>query len=90
MKLGILYRDGAVLQRGMPIQISGEGAGVLVVSVCSKSYRFDITEESWTVELPAMEAGGPFVFEFSLDGEPYSISDVWIGDVYLCAGQSNM
>ncbi len=90
MKLDILYRNGAVLQRNAPILVSGEGAGTLVISFLGYEHKFEITDEKWCVTLPAHEAGGPYKMEFSLDGEPYAIEDIYIGDVYLCAGQSNM
>ncbi len=90
MKLGLLYKSGAVFCREKPIKISGEGTGVLQVLFLGEEHTFDIKSEKWTVELPAQPAGGPWKMDFSLDGEPYSIEDVYIGDVYLCAGQSNM
>ncbi|MBR6170498.1 MAG: sialate O-acetylesterase [Bacteroidaceae bacterium] len=58
----------------------------------------------WRVNLPAMKAGGPYTLEVRSKMEevknntskPYTlnsqldISDVFIGDVWLCSGQSNM
>ncbi len=90
MKLDMLYKDGAVLQRNSPILVSGEGAGKLGISFLGYSYTFDITDEKWSVTLPELDACGPFKMSFSLDGEEYSIEDIYAGDVYLCAGQSNM
>lgn len=90
MKLGILYQNGAVFQRNAPIRISGEGCGRLEVRFLKKSYCFEIAEERWERCLDAELAGGPYKMEFSLDGLPFCIDDVYIGDVYLCAGQSNM
>ena len=90
MKLDILYKSGAVLQRDMPVLISGEGAGRLEIDIGGDNFTFDMTDERWSVTLPAREAGGPYEMNFSLDGEPYTIDDVYFGDVYLCAGQSNM
>lgn len=53
----------------------------------------------WRVELPAMKAGGPYVLKIeSQDDDGQSdertagvvLSDVLVGDVFLCSGQSNM
>ncbi len=44
----------------------------------------------WEIELEAMEYGGPYTLELLLDGTPYTLHDVMIGEVLLCAGQSNM
>ncbi len=90
MTLGIIYKDGAVFQRGKPLYVCGEGAGELAVSFLGKDYRFRLGEEKWSVSLGIFSAGGPYEMKFSLDGEQYLIHDVYVGDVFLCAGQSNM
>lgn len=40
----------------------------------------------WTITLPALKAGGPYRIRVN----DLSLADVWIGDVWLCSGQSNM
>ncbi len=90
MKLGICYADGAVLQRERPIQISGTGTGSLEIHFQGEVFSYEIHEENWTVTLPAYPAGGPYTMELLLDTERYTLHDLYIGDVYLCAGQSNM
>ena len=40
----------------------------------------------WSVTLPAMEAGGPYVLTIG-DRE---FHNVWVGEVWVCNGQSNM
>jgi sialate O-acetylesterase len=45
----------------------------------------------WSVDLPAMSAGGPYrLIAKAADGSLASADDVMIGDVWLCSGQSNM
>jgi sialate O-acetylesterase len=44
----------------------------------------------WRVDLPAMESGGPFEMTVTSGAESVALSDVLIGDVWLCSGQSNM
>jgi len=37
-----------------------------------------------------MKAGGPYTLEVKGESNTVKISDVWLGDVWLCSGQSNM
>ncbi len=43
----------------------------------------------WSATLPAMPAGGPYVLTATAGGRT-AASDVLIGDVFFCTGQSNM
>ena len=43
----------------------------------------------WQTSVPTPKAGGPYTIELS-DGEPLTLRDVLIGEVWLCSGQSNM
>src|SRR5690606_22165521 len=48
---------------------------------------------TWSVNLPTGGAGGPYTLSISGDasgGETKVLSDVLLGDVWLCSGQSNM
>src|ERR1700748_3798654 len=40
--------------------------------------------------LPAMSAGGPYDLTVSSGSQTERVGDILIGDVFLCAGQSNM
>jgi len=45
----------------------------------------------WRVKLPALKAGGPYTLAISIgDDEPITYTDILIGDVWVCSGQSNM
>src|SRR5690625_840441 len=44
----------------------------------------------WQVTLPAHAAGGPYALDISDGREHRRIGHVLVGDVWLCAGQSNM
>ena len=96
-----LYANGAVLQRDMPITVSGEAkAGT---SVSAKLFRTGekepIAENSaaadkngaFRMELPA-QTGGYDTYEMVLtDGtSTKTIRDLLFGEVWLAGGQSNM
>lgn len=96
-----LFQDHAVLQRDRPIAVWGEAAGGEAVTL---SLQPSLTAPAvstvraqadasgrWSAVLPPMGAGGPFVLAAQgSSGTRQSVSDVLVGDVFLCSGQSNM
>jgi sialate O-acetylesterase len=44
----------------------------------------------WSVQLPAMAAGGPHTLTAQTGARRQTANDVLVGDVWLCSGQSNM
>lgn len=96
MRFDSLFQDHAVLQQGITIPVWGYGGvtanrlqatlnGVTTWTKVNASGEFHF-------RFPAAKAGGPYVLEV-LDPETkekISISDVYIGEVWICAGQSNM
>ena len=89
-----LFQDHAVLQRDQPIEVWGHAAGGETVTVSldntSATARADAAGR-WSATLPAKSAGGPFVLKaHDSSGNEQSASDVLVGDVFLCSGQSNM
>ena len=90
MILNKIFTDHMVFQANKPIRIFGEGAGEITVEfqniVETKSFKTD----KWVLELPAMDYGGPYEMNILLNGEKISLEDIYIGEVYLLAGQSNI
>lgn len=88
-----LFADHAVLQRDRPIKVNGEAAAGTVVSVTLGSNKAEARAGSdgrWSATLPAMGAGGPYTLTAMAGGQSATASDVLIGDVFFCTGQSNM
>ncbi len=91
-----IFQSGMVLQRGRPIPVWGtaDAGEQCVVKIGKKQYQTTASADGrWRVELPAMKAGGPYELTFSSvgqDAEATVLSDVLIGDVWLCSGQSNV
>ncbi|MBQ2733719.1 MAG: hypothetical protein IJF74_06140 [Clostridia bacterium] len=90
MKLETLFQNGMIFQRKKPIRIFGTGDGVANASFCGNSASSERTEWGWLITLPAMEAGGPYTLSVDLNGEKIEISDVYVGEVFIASGQSNM
>lgn len=105
VKLPALIADGMVLQRGQTLHLWGTADAGEVVNVHfvadkakllpqdSKGKRvkavFTATADAdgrWKVNLPALRPGGPYRLQVS----DRVLTDVWVGDVLLCSGQSNM
>jgi sialate O-acetylesterase len=92
VRLPRLVSSGMVLQRGQPVRIWGWAkAGEAVrVAFRGKTYRAVASPAGeWRVLLPAQPAGGPY--EMTIDASNHLVlQDILLGDVWFCAGQSNM
>lgn len=89
-----LFQSGMVLQRGKAIPVWGKADPKEQVTVRwqKKQYTTAADEQGrWRIDLPKTKAGGPYVLEVSgKDGEVQEFTDVLVGDVWLCSGQSNI
>jgi sialate O-acetylesterase len=92
--LASVFQSHAILQRERPLVVWGSATPGDTVTVSlngqSASARVDASGR-WAAHLPAMEAGGPFTLEVRTgSGTVQTLSDILVGDVWLCSGQSNM
>ncbi len=89
-----MFSDHAVLQRDKPIAIWGTAAPseLVKVNIDRKALQTKADAQgNWRVTFPAMKAGGPYTVSVAnAAGNTSHISDIKIGDVFLCSGQSNM
>jgi len=87
-----IISDGMILQRDVPLKIWGwasPGEQVVLQFNGSKFRAITGTDERWIITLPPVKAGGPYRMEFSAKNHVV-LNNVLFGDVWLCAGQSNM
>ncbi|MDR0558244.1 MAG: hypothetical protein LBG43_10355 [Treponema sp.] len=103
IKLPSVFSSGMVMQAQKSVTIWGYIADanpsgkktVVSVTFLGKTYttRTD-AEGKWRIALDPAQAGGPYLLRVSYGDESDDLSlvidDVYIGDVFLCAGQSNM
>ncbi|MCL2265393.1 MAG: sialate O-acetylesterase [Treponema sp.] len=80
--------DGLVIQRDASFPVWSEKKAC--VTFLGKIYESKETDGKWLVNLDPVQAGGPFTIKIDSDGITTVINDVYAGDVWLCAGQSNM
>lgn len=93
LELPLLFADGAVLQRDVPMRVWGwatPGARIQVRLDGGAASAVAAADGRWQAQLPAHAAGGPYVLEVQGDGTQRRIGDVLVGDVWLASGQSNM
>lgn len=90
MKLHSIFTSHMVFAAGKPIRVYGTGEGVATVTLNGVAATAVSENGVWLAELPAMPYGGPYTLCANLDGEEITLTDVYVGEVYLMAGQSNM
>jgi sialate O-acetylesterase len=94
IKLPAIFSDNMVLQQQTNVALWGTATNNTKVIVTTSWVKKSITTMSdengnWKLKISTPPAGGPFEMTFS-DGEVLILKNVLIGEVWLCAGQSNM
>lgn len=90
MKLASIFRDNMVFQAEKPVRFFGTGSGEVSITLKGNTYTQCFSEDSWIMELPAQPYGGVFDISVRLQDEVVLLRNIAFGDVFLCAGQSNM
>jgi len=94
LELGAPFVDGAVLQRGMPVNVWGFADPSANVKVAFGGATESCTADAggrWRVKLPEMEADAtPRALVAECGKERISVEDVLVGEVWFASGQSNM
>lgn len=97
LHLPAVYSDHMVLQRGHPVVVTGVGLpGERVVVSLSNGdgqHRAETVanaEGDFRAVLPPLEAGHGYQLEVASGTERVRLTDVAVGDVWICSGQSNM
>lgn len=93
LQLPAIYGSGMVIQRDVPIHFNGIANADEQVEIVfnGKTHVVSANENGqWDIELPPMKAGGPYTLDFKTRQRQIHLTDVWLGEVWLCSGQSNM
>ena len=94
VKLPNCFSDHMVLQQNKPIVIWGTADASEAISVSLGKEKADTTADAkghWQVELAAIKGGHDALeLKISGTGNNVTLSDILIGEVWLCGGQSNM
>ncbi|MFC6859478.1 sialate O-acetylesterase [Zunongwangia atlantica] len=91
VRLPKLVSDGMVLQRNSNVRIWGwasEGEAV-EIKFQQKTYKTNSEGGKWEIFLEDPSVGGPYKMEISGEND-IQLDSLYVGDVWLCSGQSNM
>ena len=93
VKLPSIIGDNMVLQRDMAIPLWGHADPGEKVTVSMNNRKFTTKtgrDGKWSVRLDSMDAGGPYALTIEGDSDAITFSNILVGEVWLCSGQSNM
>ena len=93
LQLPAPFSDGMVLQRNQPLTIKGKTEAGTAVKVKLDKQTQSTTADAqgnFTVTLAPLPAGGPYELTFETPQISRTFHNVWMGEVWLCSGQSNM
>lgn len=105
LSLAPLFSGQMVLQREQPLPIWGQAApgsvvklrlldsqGAALTSVSGAASGEVIADGNgdWQITLAALPAAGPLQLVVTTGQQQITLNDVWLGDVWLASGQSNM
>lgn len=93
-----VFSDHMVMQRDMPLPVFGTAAPGSDISVALADGSGPArtaqgrcgADGRWKAMLPPVPAGGPYTLSASAGTNRCAITNVLMGDVWVCSGQSNM
>ena len=94
VKLSSMFGDSMVLQQCTVVKLNGMSKPNAEIKITASwdnklvSAKSDINGQ-WHAEIKTVYAGGPYEIIFD-DGDKLILKDVYLGEVWLCSGQSNM
>ena len=96
IQLPSVFSDGMVLQQNSKVAVWGWGNPSETLMILSEWNPGDTVrtvvdnQGRWKAEVRTGRAGGPYTLEVKGGNESRKLSDVMLGEVWLCSGQSNM
>ena len=95
LRVAKIFTDHMVFQQETSAPVWGwgtPGSKVVVKPSWSKqSYTTKVgDDESWRVSLDTPSHGGPYSVKITCGKECIELNDVFVGEVWICSGQSNM
>jgi sialate O-acetylesterase len=95
MKLASIFTNGMVLQQGIPVPVWGTASPSVTITVCFAGQQVSGAADAdgrWMLRLAQLTANAtPAVLEvISSAGSKITLTDILVGEVWVCSGQSNM
>jgi sialate O-acetylesterase len=96
LRLPAILSNHAVFQQSSDVKLWGWAQNTTPVKIsCSWNptdtvYTTPSKDWTWITSVKTPKSGGPYSITFISNNQKISISDILIGEVWLCSGQSNM
>ncbi len=90
MKLHAMFTDHMVLPANKPLRVWGDSNTAVIVTLAGHTATAAPQDGRFTAHLPAMPYGGPYTLTVTDGNDTVILEDVYIGEVYMFSGQSNM
>lgn len=95
IRLPSVLSDGMVLQQNENVQLWGWANPGESLSIAPSWTRDTLkvtvgNDSRWEAAVHTPKAGGPYQISFSCAGDHLLLDSVWLGEVWVCSGQSNM
>ncbi|MCK5528902.1 MAG: hypothetical protein KAI74_04410 [Kiritimatiellae bacterium] len=93
MKFSTIFTDHMILQRNKEIAVWGTGMKdtLFEVSLGDDNIKGKVDSNGrWNIIFPARGLGEPLTMTLSSAGKEKCLTDILMGDIWLCSGQSNM
>lgn len=95
LKMPSLFGDNMVLQQNSRVSVWGKGTAGEKVHVkpswTDTGYETEVSGDGeWKLEINTVSAGGPFEMCVSSGRDTIHLSNISLGEVWICSGQSNM
>ncbi len=88
-----VFGDHMVLQQGRTVPIWGKSAANETITVIFNGQKVSTkagADGKWKLNLSSMNVGGPYKMVIKGTADTVTYEDIYIGEVWLCSGQSNM
>lgn len=92
LRIAPVFSDNMVLQREQPVRLWGwdnDGTPV-IVKFRQQTVKATAANLAWQVTLESLKPGGPDTLTISTPTQTVQFTNVLVGDVWVCSGQSNM
>ena len=92
LQLAPMFTDNAVLQQGKATPVWGWADDGEIVTVKFRGQKVSTTTRNgkWSLNLRNLKAGGPDTLTVSTPSRTFALTNVLVGEVWICSGQSNM
>ena len=94
IEMPAIFSDNMVLQQKTNAPFWGKampGKSVLISASWGRTVEAKVQDDSlWSAKIQTPKAGGPYKVNIKIGDSSFTFKNILIGEVWLCAGQSNM